>query len=405
MKQSFQDALAAATEIADKLTDPVTSQAGTGRRRPQSLAGGAAGIALLHIERARSGHGDWATARAWLTVAAREELSTGPNATLYYGAPALAFVTHTAAEEPGKQIRALGRLDDATITITRQRLDHAHRRIDRGDRPLLAEFDLIRGLAGLGAYHLRRHPDHDVTRAVLAYLARLTEPPRDGVPGWWSDVSPNGGPSSEFPGGHGNAGMSHGIAAPLALLSLAVLRGVVVAGQVDAIERICAWLDGWEHRDRLGPCWPGFITLDHHRKGNFAWENMQRPSWCYGTPGIARAQQLAAMATGDAKRQRKAETAMLGCLRDPGERDPLTEPGLCHGTAGLLQAAWRVARDALTSDVADELPALTTRLLEQLRSAPEQVEFLEGLAGIALALQAVGTDRTTTSWDTCLMLA
>lgn len=56
-------ALAAADTIADRLTDPtLVYRAGLGRHRPQSLAGGAAGIALLHIERARTGHGDPALA-------------------------------------------------------------------------------------------------------------------------------------------------------------------------------------------------------------------------------------------------------------------------------------------------------------------------------------------------------
>jgi hypothetical protein len=233
-----------AHHLADPLTIPTAPTAKSrGRRRPQSLAGGAAGIALLHIERARSGHGDWATAHAWLAAAARDELSAGPNAGLFFGVPTLAFVTHAAADEPGKLTRALADLDESTVALTRRRLDAAHARLDRGERPVLAEFDLIRGLGGLGAYHLRRHPHHDITRAVLAYLVRLTEPlpsRADGLPGWWTDVSPNGDSSPDFPGGHGNAGLSHGIAAGLALLSLALRRGVVVDGHTDAIGRICS---------------------------------------------------------------------------------------------------------------------------------------------------------------------
>jgi hypothetical protein len=126
------EALAAAGAIADRLADPQAVSLGAGRRRPQSLAGGAAGIALLHIERARSGHGDGATARSWLSAAAREPLSAGANANLFFGAPTLAFVTHTAADQPGMYARTLAELDAATITLTRRRLDDAHARLDRG---------------------------------------------------------------------------------------------------------------------------------------------------------------------------------------------------------------------------------------------------------------------------------
>lgn len=199
-------ALAAATAIAERLAYPhairsADSAGGGARRRGQSLAGGAAGIALLHIERTRSRHGDWPTAYAWLTAAARDDLSAGSNAGLYFGAPPLAFVTHAAADRPGKLTRALADLDTSTTALTRRCLDEAHARIDRAERPVLAEFDLIRGLAGLGDYYLLCHPHHEITRAVLSYLVRLTTPlpSGDGLPGWWTEVSPNGNPRRTSP--------------------------------------------------------------------------------------------------------------------------------------------------------------------------------------------------------------
>jgi len=40
--------------------------------------------------------------------------------------------------------------------LTRKRLTAARTRIDASAQPPLAEFDLVRGLAGLGAYLLRQ---------------------------------------------------------------------------------------------------------------------------------------------------------------------------------------------------------------------------------------------------------
>lgn len=326
---------------------------------PQSLAGGAAGIALLHIERARSGLGDWSTAHDWLSVAASGELTAAANAGLFFGAPALAFVTHAAAGSSGRYRRALTTLDEAVIIITRTRLAAAHARIDRSDQPVMKEFDLIRGLAGLGAYHLRRHPDRPIIHDVLSYLVRLTEPLPSGteLPPWWTNVAPNGEPNPEYPQGHGNFGLSHGIGSVLALLSLAVLRNVPVAGMTDAIERICEWTDLWRQQDDAGLWWPGFITLDQVREQHIRSSLRPRPSWCYGVAGTARAQQLAGMALGDTARQQTAEDAMLTALRDPAQLNLLPEIGLCHGKAGLLQAAWRMASDARTPHIAAELPA------------------------------------------------
>ncbi|QFY11516.1 lantibiotic modifying enzyme [Nonomuraea phyllanthi] len=410
MNEPRSNALAVADSIATALADPqpwAAEPPGNGLVWPQSLWAGAAGIALLHIERARSGHGDPATAHAWLEVAASGALTAAPNANLFFGAPALAFATHAAAGTSGRYRSVLKRLDDTVTAITRTRLTDAHARIDRGEQPEMREFDLIRGLTGLGAYHLSRHPDHPITADVLSYLVRLTEPTpaRGELPPWWTTVAPNGEPSSDYPHGHGNLGMSHGIASALALLSLAVLRNVGVAGVKEAIERICAWTDTWRQQDDAGAWWPGTVTIEQAREQRIDPSQRPRPSWCYGISGTARAQHLAGMALGDERRQESAEEAMLAALRDPVQLDRLLECGLCHGMAGLLHSAWRMAADARTPDLGDELPRLAARLVPRISHSAPQVGLLEGVAGAALALHALGAGAVVSSWDTVLLLA
>jgi lantibiotic biosynthesis protein len=96
---------------------------------------------------------------------------------------------------------------------------------------------------------------------------------------------------------------------------------------------------------------------------------------------------------------------MLGCLRDPIQRARIVDNGLCHGMAGLFQTVWRMAADARTPDIAAELPRLSARLLTQLRPSPEETGFLEGHAGVALALHAAGTNTAPLAhWDACLLL-
>lgn len=407
-------ALAAASGIAATLASPGTvlpdGYQGDGRRWPQSLAGGAAGIALLHVERARSGHGNWATARAWLAEAASGSITAASNARLFFGVPALAFLFHIAAESTGHYRSTLAALDDATGSVTRAALDAAHARTSRRERPELREFDLIRGLSGLGAYHLAAHPSHEITSDVLASLARLTEPlpgAGDGLPPWWTDASPSGEPSPDFPGGHGNFGMSHGISAVLAVLSLAILRGITVPGAREAAGRICAWTDQWRHGDQAGPWWPGVITVTQAEAGRVDPALRPRPSWCYGAAGTARAQQLAGFALGDPNRRAAAEAAILAVLRDPAELGRLAGPGLCHGTAGLLQAAWRMAADATSHEIGAELPRAAARLAAQIsRHEDDNPELLDGTAGTALALHTAGTGSAPEPyWDAFLALA
>jgi len=407
------EAAAVAAQIAGRLASPAVLADGYppgGRRWPQALAGGAAGIALLHVELARTGHGGWGPARTWLAEAASGKITAAANAGLYVGTPALAFVFQAAARGTGGYRRALATLDDATVNLTRERIACARARMDRRERPELREFDLIRGLAGLGAYHLSAHPGHQLTADVLACLARLTEPLPGTVgrrPPWWADVSPDGEPAPGCPGGHGNIGMSHGISAVLAVLSLAILRGVTVPGAEDAARRICAWTDQWKQSTPSGPWWPGYITARQAAEVRVDPALRPRPSWCYGAAGTARAQQLAGLALREPERARTAEAAILTVLRDPAEPPRLAGPGLCHGTAGLLQSAWRMAADAPGTGIGAELPRLAARLAGQLTGPGDgDPGLLDGAAGAALALHAAGISAAPAPcWDAFLALA
>lgn len=407
----------AARAVADRIADRLASPADTRehQRWPQSLAVGAVGVALLHIERARAGVAPWHRAHDWLSYAADHPVVSSADSHLYYGAPALAFALHAAADRPSRYTRALETLDRAVAATTRRRLRRAHARMDRGELPALAEFDTLRGLTGLGAHLLRRAPGEDLVRVVLGYLVRLTEPIRnDGerLPGWWSERAPSGRISGQFPGGHGNNGLAHGIGGPLALLSLAARRGVRVDGQTEAIGRICGWLDQWRQHDGAGPWWPYWVTRTHLRDGLPRASGPSRPSWCYGTAGLARAQQLAALATGDTARQRMAEHALVRALTD-GQLAATTDFSLCHGYAGLVHLAGRAAADATTPELATCLPLLLTAIVADtgadelagalLRSPAGGMGFLEGATGIALALHTAGTQASPTSgWDSCL---
>ena len=352
----------------------------------QSLADGAAGVALLNIETA-----NWPGAYEALRQASADGLSTAAGASLFYGAPAVAFVL-AGTDHPGfaraRRIAATG-----TATVTRRLLEVAHRRIDSREQPHFAEYDLIRGLTGLGVA-LRRLGDHELLRSVLEYLVRLTEPIGE-LPGWWCS---NGPDRNEPPPlkGHANHGMAHGITGPLALLAHTLLDGVAVSGHADAITRICRWLDTWQQHTGDTTWWPQTLTLTELHHGAPEQHNPLRPSWCYGTPGIARAQQLAARALRDHDRQHLAETAFRTCMDDPGQIRRLTDRGLCHGTAGILATGRRIAADALTPAPLDPL----MRAHQQAVLAEEPSGLLTGATGTDLVTRATGSS----SWDACLLL-
>ncbi|MFE4976088.1 lanthionine synthetase C family protein [Kitasatospora sp. NPDC056651] len=406
--------------IAELLADPEAA-ASAWSSRPQwrqSLAHGAPGIALLHIERAATGRGPWEPVRAWLAVAAKGPVTSGPDSYLHYGAPAFAQALACAARaRPGSYSSALAHLDDVVADDALRRCDEALARITRGDLPALAEFDAIRGLAGVGAVLLRRDPDGEAIHRVLGYLVRLTADVKHNgraLPGWWTMDGPSGTPDERFPGGHANTGVAHGIAGPLAVLSLALRQGIEVDGQREAIRTILAWLEHW----RDGHSWPYWITPGHLDGDGDARAPLapQRPSWCYGTAGVARAQQLAALALDDSRLRRDAESFLAAALVDPKALAATTDLSACHGSAGLAHIAHRAASDALPHNAA-RLRSAASLLLDTAhppRTDPDEQAhhlletagpgFLEGAAGTALALLAPATGTIpATSWDACLL--
>jgi lantibiotic biosynthesis protein len=346
----------------------------------QALAEGPLGAALLHIER-----GDLAEARPLLAAAVDGGVSTGTNASLFHGAPALEFVL-------GRAGQASSRVRAAADRVVAARLAAARRRRESGQLPALAEFDLIRGIAGLTALLLSRDETPPLAIDALGYLASLHRPvTADGreLPGWWS---PDGPGCETTPGGHGNNGVAHGVAGILSALAIGARTGVRADGQEAAIEVFASWLETW------GASW--WVTLPQLSAGVPPQPPPLRPSWCYGTIGIARALQLAGLEAGNDHRRQAAEDAALATLGDPARLARVTDASLCHGWAGILTATMAIAADSPAPErFAAPVRLARDRLASGIAALPKP-GFLEGRAGAQLALD--GTDAT--GWARALLI-
>lgn len=399
-----------AQEFAEHLAQPVLPSPGepwTG----QSLAEGATGIALLHVERAHRRLGPWSVAHRWIGHAASGEVSAADTTGLFLGAPAVAFLLNTVpAAFHAIYSDARATLHSHVTAIAHRRTDVALARMHRGELPDFAEYDVFYGPTGIGAYLLRSEPGGSALERVLGYLVSLTHTVEiDGhsLPGWWVGHDPHRGHSNAFPGGHGNLGAAHGVTGLLMFLAGALRRGISVDGQADAIRAICAHLDFWKQDSDAGPWWPEHLMVADFDTGRIHHQHGPgRPSWCYGTPGIARAGQLAGIALQDRDMQRFYEDALYRCLTDPVQLAQVTDTSLCHGWAGTYQTAFRAAHDALGPHLHTVLKDLGKVLSAQARpGAPKGPGLLEGDAGCALALTTLASDQApTTGWDACLLI-
>ncbi|MGP3775407.1 lanthionine synthetase C family protein [Streptomyces sp. SDT5-1] len=373
------------------------------------LGNGLAGTAVYEMVMARH-RGVWEGAHTVAKALASRPVTSHPaTASLYRGAPAVAYALHTGAHPA--YVKALEYADREVTAIVERRLTAAFDRMRTGRPPRLREYDLISGLTGLGAYLL--HRGHTtLLQHVLGYLVRLlTEPVAVSgleVPGWWAADSPRGRYDEHWPHGHANFGLAHGVAGPVALLALSARAGITVANQNKVLHEGIRILTHWArplHGGGTG--WPEALDLAKFQRGPLPLARPTRPSWCYGTPGIARALQLAALACANASAQHLAEKALLSCVTDRAQTSQLNDATVCHGWAGLLLTVERAAADAADDTLERQLPRLHTHLTNYLvqHDIPHSPGLLTGTDGILLALHTLSPSHpATATWETCLLL-
>ncbi|CAL9644280.1 lanthionine synthetase C family protein [Streptomyces sp. enrichment culture] len=427
---------AVSAAILERLADPAATMAATripseaaddGVAEPVwaelTLGSGSPGLALAFAGAARDPGRQVPRAHAYLTAGTRA-VSGGPGTAsgIFKGPGALAFAVLVAHRTTGGYVSALGRFDAYQRDLVRTVLPPVE------NRPLstIGHYEVVRGLTGVGRYLLARAETcEEPLTAVLDHLVRLSvstvEHQGARVPRWWALDAPRTGSEEAFPGGHLNLGLSHGVAGPLALMALAWEQGVRVPGQQEAMEATAGLLRAWAVTDRHGVFWPGHLSFAEWRRGPAAYDGRAKwPAWCYGAPGVSRALQLAGRALGRSDLSDLARASVDRLLALPRSDWGINDHALCHGWAGALHQLgrldeeWRDPRLArLRDDIASELvtafdPALPFGLRFTMTKVPfgsDVSGYLDGAAGVALALDSYAVDGTPADWDMPLLLA
>ncbi|WP_331766505.1 lanthionine synthetase C family protein [Embleya sp. NBC_00896] len=430
------EARAVVARVLDTLADPAAVAADTripgaaawdGEDLPLwvdlSLSSGFPGVSLAFSGTTPRGPDHAARAHDYLArsmgVLARERFPAGG---IYLGPGSVAVAALIAHRATGGYVSAVDRLDDHQRRVVRAALARP-----RLDAPVATngEFETVRGLSGIGRYLLARGANcAEELRMVLSYLVELAEGEvthrGHKVPRWWAMAAPKLGQEHELPDGHLNLGLSHGVAGPLALLSLASREGIEVSGQRAAIENIVALLARCAVPDGDAVSWPAIRTLEQWVTGPAPNAPAQRPSWCYGAPGVSRAIQLAALALDRPDWHDLTRRSLAGLLATPVRDWPVDDPALCHGWSGLMHLLGLLAEhldDDRLPDIRDELAALVLAQYREehrfgfrstMTHVPQGADvpaFLEGAAGVAMALDAYAEGRPAGGWDMALLVA
>jgi hypothetical protein len=391
-----------------------------------SLAGGSAGLAVLHGYLAQSGHGDEsdALARRYLQHAATAVAERPGTASLYSG---LAGVGWAMAHLRSRLEKGIGpfcrtgpkgashKMDlspfpaDDLAEIDEALLDHLNQ------SPWRDDYDLVAGLVGFGVYALERLPWPAATAClerVVDRLAETAEHQGEGIT-WWTD--PAWLPSetrAEFPRGYYNLGLAHGVPGVIGLL-----------GQVCAADVA---------RDKARPLLDGAVRwlLDQDGPDSFAnWVvpgttgNKARLAWCYGDPGIAAAVLGAARCVAKPAWEAAALAIARRAAQRPSDQSGVRDAALCHGSAGLGHLFNRMFQATGEPWLAEAARAWFERTLTMRRpgqgiggykawksdeaggqSWSSDPDLLNGATGIALALLAA-TTSIEPRWDRMLLLS
>jgi hypothetical protein len=424
-----------------------------------NLAGGAAGAALFFAYRAAAsaaGGGDSAAAAIFLDRST-EALATTPLAPDLYGGfsgvawtaehlygprfaeldggldadaaasePRTAAAPETADDGAGSPEGAAGDVEDPLAEID----DALLRYVDR--TPWTADYDLIRGLAGLGVYALERLPRPGALLCLAKIVDRLSETAEHGPQGTTWHTAPELLPDWQreiYPTGYYNLGLAHGVPAVIALLSVTstVAARMGAAGDAAAAElarRARPLADGalrWLLAQRLPSGMSSWFGA------TFSPENpaqQSRLAWCYGDPGIAASLLVTARAAGDAALERFAVDLALDTAARPTESSAVRDAGLCHGSAGLAHLFNRFYQETGEPRLAEASRRWFERALDfqlpgqgfagyraywvepesNVESWRNEAGLLEGVAGIGLALLG-GIGDFEPAWDRVLMLS
>ncbi|WP_075884033.1 lanthionine synthetase C family protein [Candidatus Protochlamydia sp. W-9] len=286
-------------------------------------------------------------------------------------------------------------------------------------------YDAISGICGIGAYALK-NLDHPLALPCLTKILRmctlLTRDIKIGsylVPGWYipAHYQFTEADKKAYPKGNFNLGVAHGIPGVLAFLSISAMQGILVEGQMEAIEKITHWIYSKKKYNKETPYWTYRISFEEeilNMQEDFSEISME--AWCYGSAGIVRTLYLAGKALQNQELQQTAIENYLPINSRININDHST-PTFCHGLAGVLTLTRLMAKDSKSADLEKfgnqleqellnrynpanifgfkdkEITFLNNSVMKERRIVEvDKVGLLEGVSGILLALMTKHTN-------------
>ncbi|MEG1311710.1 MAG: lanthionine synthetase C family protein [Romboutsia sp.] len=263
---------------------------------------------------------------------------------LYGGLSDIGFSVLSISKNTDIYNKFLESLNDLICCNIDYYLDYLYNNFENLSMP---HYDTVKGAAGLLRYLIEFNSEvvEEKCKKLLEYLVFLTKDreifENIFVPGWYIkqknhfDVDKN-----MYPNGSVNMGISHGIAGPLVALSLAYEKGIVVDGQLEAINKITYEYEKMVVYTHDGyPYWASMLSIDDYIKENWKVALLnKRMSWCYGSIGVLMALKIGFRCTNNYKKTLSVNEELQMVLQMQRNEYCLDSACLCHGYSGILMA-------------------------------------------------------------------
>lgn len=375
-------------------------------------------------------------------IKVKEIIEKNPNIdqiSLYNGFTGVNFAIRLASHGGTRYSSIKQSLKDFALPVSREfvkQVINKHSELKSGTYEFC--YDLITGITGIGRYALSSsHPGYqELLSDIISHLIKLTR--RQDVNG--KQITNFYAPpetiiveedSQKYTKGYVNLGLSHGIAGPLALLSLAKIKGIEAKGINEAIRSLYKIFGDYISYDKHGPYFKRMVGIEEINTNDLSNDESERfDAWCYGSFGICRAISLAYEAVGDPEMQTMTRELMKTLITMPLNKYNVVSPIICHGHGGNLQILNRLLKSKAVSGDQELLNLgekrkqdLLVLVLEQydknlkygfadlireeggLTKKIEKVGLLEGTVGILLSIISSQNPEIEPYWDEFLILS
>jgi lantibiotic modifying enzyme len=356
------------------------------------------------------------------------------DCSLFGGLAGVCFAIEQASRGGTRYLKLLTSLNSLLIQRTRNELLVPLKEAIFHGSPVQPDlYDVVSGISGIGLHALQStvFPEikgllEEILQACIA-LTNKIDVKQYKVPGWYvpQDFQFTDDKKSAYPNGAFDVGVAHGAAGLLSFLSISALQGVVIEGQLQAIQVLKDWIISKRKTYQGQFYWMDRVAFEEEVGEEKFPTGYMMDAWCYGSAGVSRAIYLAGKALQDSSVQKIALKSFFSIFTRVWQDSTLLNPTFCHGVAGLLTITRLMQRDTCNEQLKEIVKKLEDRLSglynpdysfgfrnleprmndrELKESAKETAEFIEvdtagllvGATGVLLSLLEL--PKTQTSW-------